>query len=152
MPQSITLAVSTLVMNSLPGCSGNQHNPSGTGRGVALHSAPPRVMLPYQPPVLGGGTNHGTLTPWQLTFLPLMLAISHPSCLTVPSMVAVRFWPPTSVAVIWKVLACMLTLPEARAIAFMSSQEIIPDSPPFEPTTTCQSREGQPLCALEWNV
>lgn len=69
------------------------------------------VLLACQRP-LGGATNHGTLMPWQVMFGPLTLATSHPPVLRVPSTVAVRPWPPTSTAVIWKVLACELKLPE----------------------------------------
>ncbi len=68
------------------------------------------VLLACQRP-LGGATNHGTLMPWQVMFGPLTLATSHPPVLRVPSTVAVRPWPPTSTAVIWKVLACELKFP-----------------------------------------
>ena len=41
-------------------------------------------------PLGGGGVNQGTLTPKQLTFCPLMFAVSQPFWFTVPSMVADR--------------------------------------------------------------
>ena len=40
-------------------------------------------------------------------------------------------------------------VPEACALAFMPSQAIMPDNAPFVPATACQSRAGQPPCALE---
>jgi hypothetical protein len=46
----------------------------------------------------------------------------------------------------------MLTVPDACAIDFMSSHEIMPANELLAPTTTCQSRAGQPLWAFEWNV
>ena len=84
--------------------------------------------------------NQGTLTPVQVTFCPLMFALSQPFCPTVPSMVAERPWPPTSFAVMAKVLAVGLTVPVAWAIDFMLSHEIMPDSVLPAPTTMCQSK------------
>src|SRR5690242_17617024 len=59
----------------------------------------------------GAGTNHWTATFLQSTLGPLILATSQPSDLTEPVMVAVLPSPPTSFAVISKVLAVGFIVP-----------------------------------------
>ena len=90
--------------------------------------------------------------PWQATLSPLMLVTIQPSCWTLPSMVAVRPWPPTSCAVIWTAPVCGSALPVTCAIDFIPSQEIMPVNVLFGPTTMCQSIGGQEPFALESNA
>ncbi len=62
------------------------------------------------------------------------LAVSHPSCQTVPPIVAVRCRPR-------RLGRPGLIVLEARAIDFMSSHEIMPERVLFAPATTCPIRE-----------
>ena len=126
-----------------------------SGRSVthtaATNDGSPQFSLPQ---LLAGGTNHGKLIFRHSIFGPLILATSHPSCLTVPSIVAVLPFPPSSIltAVIWKVRLAGLIVPVARAIACMLFQVITPDSVLFAPTTMCQSAEGQAPLAFEVEI
>lgn len=113
---------------------------------------PPPQHNRIQPLPDAAGTNHGTAMPWQLTFAPLMFAMSHPFCLIVPSIVTPAPEPPSLTAFELKVLLAALAVPDARAINFMLSHEIMPVRALLAPTTRCQSNSGQPAWAFEWKA
>jgi hypothetical protein len=97
----------------------------------------------------GGGVNHGTFMPRQLTSCPWTSAVSHPEVgLTVP-VTDSSVLPPTSCAVISKVPARRLRVPVARASDCRLFQAMNPVRVSPASATIYQSTPGHPLLGPE---